>query len=85
MACNFDSTLGTPSIEEQLKDYCLSLVDTGMCAVQEDQIMFTTTEDQAQIFYDLRCSDIEYSSSVGAFDYYFYDDVLIVVSKLSPN
>ncbi len=87
MTCNFNDETKVPSIEFQLMEYCLSLVPTGFCNTQSNQVSLTCTPGGAALFRTMRCIDIKFIPGNppgfdGNFEYYDYKGVQIVIYKL---
>lgn len=85
MACTFYNSDSEFSIESQVKDYVLSVIESGECAVQVNQVTCLCSPDQARLFRDNRCSDIEIVISnfpTGNRDFYEYETVTIIIYKV---
>ncbi len=59
MSCSFYDSSLVESLEAQTMVYCLSLVQEGMCNIQKNQVQMSTSTEDAQLFMDTRCSDIQ--------------------------
>ncbi len=83
--CNFYSEDLPESLEQQVTNYCLSLLPMSTCATQTNQVTIMCTHEQAELFEDTRCSDIESTPVQTGFsgnrDFYEYLTVKIIVYK----
>lgn len=86
MNCIFDDSEVLALILFQLRDYCLSFMDTGACAIQTNQITLVCTSYEASLFEQGRCSDIiliQPTNFDGNHEYYTYKSISIVIYKVS--
>jgi hypothetical protein len=83
--CNFYNQYSEFSIESQVKDYVLSIIESGGCDVQHNQVTCICSPEEAIRFRDNRCSDIDIVVSnfpTGNRDFYEYQTVTIIIYKV---